>query len=253
MFQQIPIPLYSRGRPLKNLLSNWQKTYNAGLLGKINPVTGEFTPSEIYNEGIYKELYEHAIHHWYFADINYDTDQEFVWRFNTAYEDNIEKFVSIINELKSSSLFTSKFSATKENSKSGEDTKSVTRNNTDTEASSGSDIQAKGVTTTSEVETSNEGSKLSRSTPNENLSVSGGSTTTVTDSGQDTTTYGKVVTKSFEHEESEITAYGSGETFTEDNQTNETVSPDKLQAMLKMPSVFEEFAYCFENLFLEVL
>lgn len=78
---------------------------------------------------------------------------------------------------------------------SGIDSESVNRSSegSKSDTHSGTDTMQKGVTTTSQQTSTNEGEKLTRTSPNEELNVSGSTNTTVSDTGADTTIYGKKI------------------------------------------------------------
>lgn len=242
------IPLYPRERPLKNLLSDWKKTHDFPILCNFTedglPVKKELTPTE-------EIMLDHVIKHWYFASINYDTDDEFVFRFNVCFEDNFAKYDRLVKQLENIFPFQDDITHTDTQSQSGTDSKETTRGGNNTEKKTGTDTFEKGVTTTSDVTTSNEGKKLTRSTPNENLSVGGSSNTVVEDSGSDTNTYDTTVEHTIDEDGTEKITYGNKRDKTV-TITRKKLTLEEYNLYISLRSEFEAFSDCFENLFMEV-
>lgn len=234
----IRVPLYSRGRPLKNLLNDFSNLYNVDNI-RVRWDYDNSDPVSILTEEE-RPLYEAFVRHWYFADIGFDFDEQFIYRFNAIYSDNIQKYLKLIKDIELNGYSYEKRKTKLTIEKSGDDT---------TERSvelGGTDEYTKGVTTTSEQDTSNVGDKLARASQNEKLSVAGTSTTTVTDTGKDTTVYGKTETGN-----NKVTYNHAIDNDGE--EVKEKLTAEELLAVQRMNSVLNEFALCFEKIFMEVL
>lgn len=136
--------------------------------------------------------------------------------------------------------------------RSGNDTDSESGSRTVEHLKGGEDTFTKGVKTTSSQETSNTGDKLGRNTPNEKLAVVGESTTTVEDSGSDTTQYGGTINITETPNLSKTKTFNSG-VHTEITDNNEKLSIEDIKVLQAMRSIYKEFALLFENLFLGVI
>lgn len=243
------IPLYSRGRPLKNLIADFKKKYNVERIvvdwDYYNDPSDAVEDDEI-------DLYEAVINHWYFANIGFDTDEQFIYRFNAVWGANINKYKALYKTIFEKGYAFDALKKTIVTDKSGKDTLLRKGSGTTSTVHSGIDEYEKGVTTTSTQSTSNKGDKLTRATPNETLNVDGSSDTTVQDSGADKTKYGHTMNvtenPNYENEQS----YGSKLTI-DNTEIREKLTPDELSAIYKGRSVLQEFAYCFENLFMGVI
>lgn len=282
----IQIPLYSRGRPLKNLLTDWKKlTGNDNILV---PTDYEYNSEVVqYVEPDEYGFYQRTINYWYFSEIGFDSDDRFIKRFNDIYGENIDYFKKLYLDIiengfnyekidkiltsngsnDSNSTDTNTRAGTVESANSGSDT--IQRSESSSTLNSGSDIFNKGVTTTNHSETSNTGNKLGRNTPNEQLGVVGTSDTTVADSGYDETEYGKTETRTGTHTDthslgskntntynltdtaSKIATLLKNETIN-DKTVRNTLSVDEYKSLLKIKSIFREFAMLFENIFMGV-
>ena len=246
------IPLYSRGLPLKNLISNFKKQYPSteGQLvinwdyGLDEPIKVELTDEE-------KLLYNSFVDMWYFADIGFDSTNEFIYRFNAVWKNEIHKYLQLLSIEKKVGLGVSMKELDNSNDKTGEDKITKTGTKSSSFTKSGNDTMKKGVTTTSSQETSNTGNKLARVTPNEQLTVTGDSTTTVVDSGQDETIYSET------HSTTETPNYVDTYKFDNTNhivgsEKSVKLSADEYKNLLKVRSILKDFALCFEKLFMEV-
>lgn len=246
------IPLYPRGNPLKNLISRWKNEYRNtdGQLivewdyGLAEPIKVELSVEE-------KMLYDAFVEYWYFADIGFDTDNEFVYRLNAVWKSEISKYLSLISIEAKAGLGGDYKELEETHTKTGVDTvlKQGTKSTSITVDCS--ETAEKGVTTTSSQQTNNEGDKLARTTPNEKLSVTGTSTTTVSDSGADNTTRSETRTST------ETPNYE--DTYNFNNTTSNTakeklvkLSADEYKKLLSVRSILKDFVLCFEKLFLEV-
>lgn len=222
----IQVPLYSRGRPLKNLIADWKKQTgnNTILVNKDFDWTFTTPPTDGVQPD--NDFYERAVNYWYFSEIGFDTDEIFIKRFNDIYYDNIDRFTYLLKSTNENGYSWDKTTRIEKLMRKGTDTDSETGNKTVKTTNSGTDSNArvintnekhtgedttaygktvntsktgedefiKGTTTTSDQKTSNLGNKLTRNTPNENLNVSGTNRTTVSDEGSDITKYGSTTT-----------------------------------------------------------
>lgn len=116
---------------------------------------------------------------------------------------------------------------------------------------SGEDEFQKGVTTTSDQNTSNEGNKLSRQTPNEQLGVQGTSHTEVKDQGSDLNIYGSEVNVVETPNITKETDRTSGNHIEETTYQDE-LTPSVLKGLYSVDTVINAFANLFEKLFLGV-
>lgn len=244
------LPLYSRGRPLKNLIADWQKyTTNSNILVGRNYNWNSNAIPMLQEE---TELYRQAINYWYFSEIGFDSDEVFIKRFNDIYYSNIDRFEYILSSIEDGGYSWEKVTKNGTLSRTGKDTDTETGSRQYTQQKSGSDVFRKGVTTTSIQSTENEGNKLTRNTPNEKLGVSGSSNTTVADSGQDTTEYGAMTTNTETPNVNKEKNYNS--TFTDTTlETREKLTLDEVERLQKMKSIYKQFALLFENIFMGVL
>lgn len=247
------IPLFSRGRPLKNLLADWyhdQGNRNILLEGDLYAWDlGSFYEfNESYEE---KALYDAVINKWYFANIGFDTDDEFVFRFNAVWRANIEHYRQAYAFIKYKSAFTSKTSKELQLSESFEGSSDETGSREVSTVKSGEDTFVKGVTTTSDQSTSNQGNKLARQTPNEQLGVTGESHTTVQDSGSDKNQYDSQVVTTEAPNIEKTNSHNKNNSVAEETY-HEEMSPTILRQLYSVPSVMEAFAMLFEKLFLGV-
>lgn len=246
------IPLYSRGRTLKNVVSDWKKANNSNVIivdewgyNNTAPTVRELTEEE-------QALYNAFLNKYYFANIGFDSDDQFIFRANAIWRNNIDKYVSLLRTTRENGYSYEKESKSYNSIKGGNDTESSTGNREIVIEKTGSDVFKKGVTTTSEQTTSNIGDKLARATPNEKLSVAGESRTTVGDSGQDETEYGGVVTTTETPDLTKRQTYGATMNVTENN-VHEKLTPVEMEMVYKLKSVLDSFAVCFEKLFMGVL
>lgn len=197
-------------------------------------------------------LYQYAINFWYFSEIGFDNDEVFIKRFNDIFYENKDKYGNILTYIEDNGYSWDKLTRNINRKESGTNTDTETGTRTTSNKRGGTDTYQKGVKTTSQQTTSNNGSKLARSAPNENLNVSGSSNTTVQDSGSDVNIYDSSNTIT---ETPNVTKDKSFNTDFVDNVTeiHEKLSVDELSALIKMKSIYREFAYLFENLFMEVM
>lgn len=245
--------MFSRGRPLKNLVTEWKKENNSASI-LVNLETWEEIPlmEEDDYENPQRILYNAVMHKWWFSNIGFDTDDRFVYRFNAVWNENYDKFAKLYATTYFAGYSFEKTSRQHSIVIDESTTESQSGNREVVVEKSGSDIFKKGVTTTSNQETSNTGNKLGRATPNEQLGVSGTSDTTVIDSGQDENEYGSSVITTETPNLGKDTQKGAR------NDTEETVYHDKftsneIKSLYKLNSVAEAFALCFEKLFMGVL
>lgn len=196
-------------------------------------------------------LYNSFVDKWYFADIGFDSDYEFIYRFNAIWKAEINRYLLLLSIEKEVGLNGEHKSVDSRSQRSGEDTIYHSGSKQTNHSKSGNDTFEKGVTTTSTQTTSNEGNKLSRTTPNEELTVEGSSNTTVKDSGSDVTRYATnentVETPNLE----DTHAYGSGYENSSDEKSVK-LTADDYKKLVKAKSIATEFALCFEKLFMEV-
>lgn len=245
------IPLYSRGRPLKNLIADWQKRTGLQRIMVEDP-TNLLNPTELDLITEHQDLYKAVIEKYYFSDIGFDTDDEFIYRFNAIFNSNKQRYGYLIETIYNNGYSFEKEASSNETHRRGSDTNQKSGSDSTSDTHSGEDETQKGVTTTSTSETSNTGDKLARSTPNEKLSVVGEGTTTVTDSGSDKVKYGH-------HIESEVNYNSQTEqTYNSDltanfSKSKEKLTPEDIAKLYAVKSIFEEFALCFNKLFMGVL
>lgn len=237
---------------MKNLIADWKKqTGNSTIL--VSPTydwDSPNTPTEAVQQSL--DLYNATIGYWYFSEIGFDNDEIFIKRFNDIYNNNIEKFNYLLYNIKTKGYDWEETQKSNSTSHTGTDTNNESGSRTIKEVRGGRDSFQKGVTTTSTQNIENIGDKLTRSTPNEKLSVEGSSETTVRDSGQDDTYYGgtKDVT--------ETPAIYRFINYDSTHAVEESVSRNKLSVgdineLYKLRSIYKQFALLFENLFMGVL
>lgn len=198
------------------------------------------------------DLYAYTINFWYFSEIGFDNDEVFIKRFNDIFYENKDRYGKILQDIEDNGYSWDRLTRTIQRNENGTNTDTETGTRTTSNKRGGSDTYQKGVKTTSQQSTSNNGSKLARSSPNENLNVSGNSSTTIQDSGSDINIYDSSNTIT------ETPNVTKGKTYNADfndnvTETREKLSIDELTVLMKMKSVYREFAYLFENLFMEVL
>lgn len=197
-------------------------------------------------------LYEYTVNFWYFSEIGFDNDGMFIKRFNDIFYENKERYGTILQKIEDFGYSWDSITRSIKRKESGSNTDTETGTRTTSNKRGGTDTYQKGVKTTSQQTTSNNGSKLARSSPNENLNVSGDSNTTVQDSGSDVNIYDSSNTIT------ETPNVTKGKTYIADfndnvTETREKLSIDELNVLMKMKSVYREFAYLFENLFMGVI
>lgn len=233
------LSLYPRGNILKNLVTDFKKKYN--VTGILVDWDYESNPVDKTQElgAIQKPLYDYVIKKFWFSEIAFDSIEEFIWHFNNIFNSNISRYQSLF-------IYHTKLMG--EESTTHNDTTNITKertgNNTDTYNKS--ENHMKGVTTVSNVESNNEGSKLSRSNPNETLNVEGTSKTTVTDSGKDEDTFNG--TNNGEYTANDTESYDKEITITVNK-----VTPETYDSNMTAKNIFNQFANLFYNLFLEVI
>lgn len=233
---------------MKNLISDWKSLHDKPNI--LVPEDYEYDGSQ-FDSVESTDLYERCVNYWYFSEIGFDSDEIFIKRFNDIYYANIDRYNYILNAIKDKGYSWEVLTRNGTMAHNGTDTDRENGSRTTTHSKSGQDIFRKGVTTTSEQDTSNEGSKLGRNTPNENLSVEGSSTTTVTDSGEDTTVYGGVDNVTETPNVNKEKTYNSSVT-NDSVETREKLTLDEVKALQSMRSIYKEFALLFENLFMGV-
>lgn len=245
------ITLYPRGKSLKNLLSEWHKEYPTIARILVEWDYANNIPIVKDLDEVEQLLYDSVIEHWYFADIGFDSNYEFIYRFNAVWNINIHKYKKLIELQNKVGLLGELREKNNTNENSSNNTITKTGSKAVSHTTSGTETMQKGVTTTSSQSTSNEGNKLARTTPNEQLIVEGSNQTTVTDSGQDMNTRSSTESVTETPNLTDTHEYESEASF------NETDSVVKLSAtdyelMLKLKSITLSFALCFEKLFMEV-
>lgn len=245
------LPLYSRGNPLKNLIERWRKrTGNEEILV---PDTyrwdSDTVPTAVREDN---DLYLRTIQYWYFSDIGFDTDDEFIMRFSSIYFANEARFTYMLNSVKERGYNSDSMRRTVGIVRSGSDIDIESGSRHTSRVKGGMDVFTKGVSTTSEQSTSNTGEKLARNTPNETLGVEGTSNVTVTDSGSDSTTYGGTEQVTETPDINKTKTFGSGVDTTE-TEVRDKLSIDDLKVLQRMNSIYKDFALLFENLFMGVL
>lgn len=237
---------------MKNLIADWKKQTgnNTILVNKgfdwsfITPPTDGIQPDN--------DFYERVVNYWYFSEIGFDNDEIFIKRFNDIYYDNIDRFTYLLNSISENGYSWDKLVRKGKLARSGTDTDTETGTSETTHAKTGTDTFQKGVTTTSTQNTSNDGTKLTRNTPNENLGVKGTSNTTVSDAGADTTLYGSNLKITEKPNVTKSKQYNSN--FDNDvTETREKLTLDEYEALQRIQSIYKQFALLFENLFMGVL
>ena len=197
-------------------------------------------------------LYNAVMHKWWFSNIGFDTDDRFIYRFNAVWQENYNKFAKLYATTYFAGYSFEKTARLSINTVDESKTESESGNREVVVEKSGSDVFKKGVTTTSDQETSNTGNKLGRATPNEQLGVSGTSSTTVIDSGQDENEYGSSVTTT-ETPNISKDAQKGGRYSIDETTYHDKFTSNEIKALYKLNSVTEAFALCFEKLFMGVL
>ena len=263
-------PLYSRGRPLKNLIAD----------------KGDL----IETESVYEEfLYNSVKNHWYFSDIGFDTDDMFIFRFKAVWNLNISKYLNVLsNEAKmlgmeyeqteygTSVSHTGNDTSEENNTVNSSKTKAlkgdrrIDDNGTDTHQIESSTSVSKGIKQTDTTVSSAEGNRLTRATPNEVMDTQSKDITTIEySSGVDTTskndvdsiTYGKTTlhSDSFEENESVENSANNNKTNTYNSKFNKSgdvtvrkLTPEQLMKIVGYRAIAMEFALLFEKLFMEV-
>lgn len=246
------IPLYPRGRMLKNLIADFKSKYqNTDGQLLISWDYGNDTPTPKELDEVDKLLYSSLVEHWYFCDIGFDSDDEFIYRLNSVWNREISKYKNLIKLEKETYLSGEFKDYSSRSSKSGEDTITKEGSKSTSHSISGTETLQKGVSTTSTQTTGNEGNKLARTTPNEQLSVKGTSNTTVTDSGEDKNIKSLTETTTETPSLSDTHTYGSGyETGGTERVVKLTATDFKMLSNVR--SILHDFVMCFEKLFMEV-
>ena len=245
------IPLYSRRRPLKNLISDYTKANNISSIVIDTDSMYEAVVREVELSDNEKALYKAFVKHWYFSDIGFDSDDEFIYRFNAVWESNIRKYVQLYESIIDNGYSYERKTTDFVTKRTGDDTLKRTGSGQHTVEKTGDDTFEKGVITTSTQETSNTGNKLGRSTPTEELKVAGDSTTTVEDSGSDVNRYNTtettVDTPNYENKQEYNSTFDN-----KGDEVREMLTPNELNKIYNQKSVLLDFALCFEKLFMEV-
>lgn len=284
---RMQIPMYPTGRPFKDVIAGWN--------GKSLIVNN--VPSDIYSQrsktltASQKALYNAMQMKWYFADIGFESDEEFIYRLNGVWNMYIDQYDKLY-EIASGELGAETETHLSNDKESG--TRTVTNTGTRTEKETGSrsyqdsqvhtgtngvktvysgeDTTAHESTTSDKKNTTENMDRLTRATPNEQTEYTGEDTASGTASGSDTVTYGKTLavteTPNEKHVIERIETPNVTRTITPnvtqtespdiDHARNEEVSrtyrtADEVGKIQRLKNVLESFAMLFENLFSEVL
>lgn len=240
------------GKLLKNVIELWKKQTGNNTILVNKDFDWTFTTQPTDGVQPDNEFYDRAINYWYYSEIGFDNDVIFIKRFNDIYYDNIDKFTYLLKSTTENGYNWDKLVRIGKLARSGADTDTETGTNETTHAKTGTDTFQKGVTTTSIQNTSNDGTKLTRNTPNENLGVKGTSNTTVSDEGADTTLYGSNIKITEKPNVTKSKQYNSN--FDNDvTETREKLTIDEYEALQRIQSIYKQFALLFENLFMGVI
>ena len=245
--------MFGRGRPLKNLIADWNKEHGSTTILCNNYLFTAFEEPDInpLAEDGEAELYKGVLSKFYFANIGFDTDEEFIFRFNAVWNSNINEYQNMFNYAKHTGTFSKRTNRKYEENGSANDVHNERGTREVVTSKSGEDEFQKGVTTTSDQNTSNEGNKLSRQTPNEQLGVQGTSHTEVKDQGSDLNIYGSEVNVVETPNITKETDRTSGNTIKETLYEDE-LTPSVLRGLYSVDTVINAFANLFEKLFLGV-
>lgn len=233
------------------MIADWKRKYN-----NPNILVGDWdymndTPQVVSLDEIGKLLYDSVVEYWYYANIGYDSDEEFIFRFNSTWKKSEFIYRPVVDKMVEHGYASSIKKRNLNILKSGADTTSETISIEEVTEHSGADETEKGVSTTSTQSTTNEGNKLARATPNEKLSVEGSSQTTVADTGSDRVIYGKSVETTHNDSKQNTVQYG-GKVANDDTETLVMLTPEVIRQYLSN-DILKDFALCFEKLFMEVL
>lgn len=284
---RMQVPMYPIGRPFKNVIDEW-----SGKSLIVNNI-----PTDIYAHrsktltNSQKALYNAMQVKWYFADIGFESDEEFIYRLNGVWNMYIDQYTKLY-EIASGELGAVNETHTVNENESG--TRTVTNTGTRTEKETGSrsyqdsqvhtgtngfrtvhsgeDTTAHESTTSDKKSTTENMDRLTRATPNEQTEYTGEDTASGTASGSDTVTYGKTLTVTETPNEKHVIErietpnvtrtitpnVTQTETPDIDHVRNEEASrtyrtADEIGKIQRLKNVLESFAMLFENLFSEVL
>lgn len=246
-------PLYPRNRPLKDVLLASKKLGEKSLIVLEWSVYG--VPSrtlDLTEDSVEKRLYNAVTEYFYYADISADDDEMFKQRFTNLWNIHSPEYIKVLNTLLGYNGDTETLVI------DGTNTKQGGRDNEKNDSGSEDDIHnenrtmKKGVSTSSTQSNSNEGNKLTRATPNEQMTVSGSATTTVTDSGQDEDTLAMTIGKDYQSNQTENETYN--ETLNVDTTNSRSkLSADIIAKLSEFNGIVMDFVWKFEKLFMEVL
>lgn len=174
---------------LKDLIVRWKKQTGKDsiLYATIDWTTNPPTVEEKTLDEIDLVMYDSITEYYFYSDIGFDDDYQFIQRFNTYWEMKRLEYRSMIE------LAIEKGYGRTIRSYNGDDKKT------------GTDTFGKNTTSTSSQTTSNTGDKKTRLVPTENLEVTGSNDVTVRDTGDDTTTYDNNLNKSYTEEYIDLT------------------------------------------------
>lgn len=245
------IPLYPRYRPLKDLLAK------AKIDGHVSIVADEFVDgipiTRAFQDGsIEQRLYNAVTEYFYYADIASDSDEQFIQRFTNRWNMHADEYVKLLTMIRDYSGDKETLIIDGKNVRDTSKETTSTANNTDTETVESEIVMAKGVKTESVQSTENVGNKLTRTTPNENMTVTGDASTTVTDSGEDTDTKNESISKEYVKNES-YTDNSTDELKVDTTNVRTKLTSDNINVVRKFNNLVREFVYLFENLFMEVI
>ena len=206
-----------------------------------------FSITDDYNE---KAFYDAVVHKYYFTSIGFDSLEQFIYRFNAIYKDNIYHYLKLYSLQAKVGLAGSYKSGRDSSLHSGSDSDEVTENEQKRLEGSAHTTYTKGVTTISEQTTGNQGSKQTRTSQNEELIVEGSSKTEVTDSGSDTDNVITTDVHTNTKNDNKTKTYNSK--FENDNdEVIKLLSRDDYKS-LQDTNIIEQFTRLFDKLFLEV-
>lgn len=168
------------------------------------------------------------------------------------WESNFDKYFKLLKKVEARGYSYETENRGNNLTRSGSDTDKHTGSTSTVTDKTGEDTMQKGVSTTSSQNTSNEGDKLARATPNEQLKVAGRSETTVTDSGEDKNIYGSKISTVEKPNTQNVKEYNS-KVLVDETITREKLTPDEIELIYQSKNVLEAFALCFEKLFTGVL
>lgn len=253
MIQMFKPMLYPRNNPLKDIILRSKKNGYNSLIVKEWSVYGVPADTLAFSEdSVEKRLYNAITEYYYYADVEADDDTMFMQRFTALWNIYTPEYSKVLKELVGYTGDKETLVIEGVNSREGGKSNTIEDTETLNETDDETRVMKKGVSTTSSQENANEGNKLTRSTPNEQMSVSGSAQTTVTDSGQDEDNYNRETVHSKNKNQTDTGTYN--ETLNVDTTNNRSKLTAEIIAKLsEFNGIVMEFVFKFENLFMGVL